>query len=616
MSQQGPATPDLLARLRKLFERSNEKLVEIFDEIRLDDVRAWARRRLAHGVRRLEFPPLQQTGRRVDRLLERLLKGPREPQQELRVQAEDGEADQDSAPPSSGRERGSRQGRAAQAGGTRPSEVGQEQAELDVQVSKFDLAKSDLARTEEATAVARMLPWGYGKTRATAMFVDADRLFAYWEVTDPAIERARAGLGPGGPDAWLNLRVYDVTGRIFDGTNAHSYFDQKIERTDRQWFFHVGRPGSSVVVELGMKSHEGYFVKIVRSGRVDFPRRAPAAAADVEWLTVRPETGEIAQHLAEHGPPSMAFVGRGEGPISVADWEAGGANGHAWGSGEDRAVALLPGEIIARRWDWQVVFPGDWQELRRTMSWEGPLIRTSWEAGPFFVPVELPSRIEEYHTGDVRFMSREGGARVIYGPWRVVIRGLGGRAERRVLGAWEMTRTWTEGPVRLTTGRWVEGRVGLGVGAARSGASEILAGGASEILFRGASEIQLGGASEIFYLGASEVQFGGASETLYLGASEVRLRGASEIRLGGATEWSFRGASELLVGGASEVIALGASELRLVGASEMSFGHGSDTRLGGAGGAQPGRSLPTGDGGSIGYPPTEDEGGGSGSGDR
>ena len=57
------------------------------------------------------------------------------------------------------------------------------------------------------------------------MPVDPDRLCVYWEVTDDGIARARAGLGAGGPGAWLALRVYDVTGRIFDGTNAHSYFD-------------------------------------------------------------------------------------------------------------------------------------------------------------------------------------------------------------------------------------------------------------------------------------------------------------------------------------------------------------------------------------------------------
>ena len=612
MSQQGQATPDLLARLRKLFERSHEKLGAILDNAQLDEIRAWAHRQLSEGARKLDLPALLETRRRIDRMLERLLKGTRGVRGETGEQVADVEAEQGSVPPTSGGQRGSEKRPSAEAAAAGQAGVGQEQTELHVQVSKFDIA-----RIEEVGEGAHDLPWGYGKTRVMAMCIDADRLFTYWEVTDPAIEHARADLGPGGPGAWLNLRVYDVSGRIFDGTNAHSYFDQKLERTDRQWFLRIGKPGSSAVVELGMKSSEGYFVKIVRSGRVDFPRREPSTVADVEWLTVRPESGEIAGHVTEHHVPWKGGAG-GEGPpISVADWEGGRSDEQSWNHAADRMAALLPGEAVVRRWDWQVIFPSDWQEIRRTLSWEGPLIRTSWEAGPFFVPVELPSRVEEYHVGDVRITTRDGSTRVSYGPWKVVIRGLGARAERRVLGVWEMTRTWTEAPVGLTTTRWAEGRVGAGVG---SGASEMLAGGASEILLRGASETRLGGASEVFYLGASEVQLGGASETLYLGASEVRLRGASEIRLGGASEWSFRGASERVGVGASEVMARGASELRLGGASEMPVGRGSEARLGDAGAMEPETADPSsgaGDGGRTGYPPIRPprarEGGGSGS---
>src|SRR5262249_89948 len=96
---------------------------------------------------------------------------------------------------------------------------------------------------------AEPIPWGYGQDRVTAMAVDPEGLYVYWEVTDEAIERARAGLGPGGSDAWLDLRVYDVTRRIFDGTNAHAYFDQSVSRTDRQWFFLIGKPTSTAIVE-------------------------------------------------------------------------------------------------------------------------------------------------------------------------------------------------------------------------------------------------------------------------------------------------------------------------------------------------------------------------------
>src|SRR6266851_4167899 len=137
------------------------------------------------------------------------------------------------------------------------------------------------------------IPWGYGRDHITAMVVDPNRMYIYWELTDPAIDKARNSLGSGGKDAWLNLRVYDITGRIFDGTNAHSYFDIKVERSDRQWFVHIGKPASTHLVEIGLKSHEGFFVKIVRSGRADFPRFEPSSDGTVDWLSVRNATGPV-----------------------------------------------------------------------------------------------------------------------------------------------------------------------------------------------------------------------------------------------------------------------------------------------------------------------------------
>ena len=119
-------------------------------------------------------------------------------------------------------------------------------------------SKFDLGSRAKQPAVQH-IPWGYDQNRVTAMVVDPKRLYAYWEVRDDAIESARAALGRGGKDAWLNLRVYDITGRIFDGTNAHSYLDVKLERSDRQWFFAIGKPTSTHCVEIGMKSYEGYF---------------------------------------------------------------------------------------------------------------------------------------------------------------------------------------------------------------------------------------------------------------------------------------------------------------------------------------------------------------------
>jgi hypothetical protein len=179
-------------------------------------------------------------------------------------------------------------------------------------------------------AAPRDIPWAYGRCRVTAMMVDPENLYVYWEVTEEGIESARAGLGAGGATAWLNLRVYDVTGRIFDGTNAHHFVDHRVERTDRQWFFHLGRPTSTACVEIGLMSREGYFVKIARSGRVDFPRREPSAAGSAEWMTVDPATGAVLPPLpgascGSVGPESGS--GLGCAPGREGPWGRGAAQG-------------------------------------------------------------------------------------------------------------------------------------------------------------------------------------------------------------------------------------------------------------------------------------------------
>jgi hypothetical protein len=441
---------------------------------------------------------------------------------------------------------------------------------------KFDLG-------DKQGATPQYIPWGYDQDRVTAMAVDPEGLFVYWEVTDAAIERARAGLGPGGPSAWLNLRVYDVTDRIFDGTNAHSYFDHKLERGDRQWFFHIGKPTSTTTVELGMKSLEGHFVKIARSSRIDFPRREPAPWQEPEWLTVHSANGPVGSPFRA-GAAEHEAGGAEEPPYATAGDEGGLYFEHERGHHE--LVHRIIAQMIEHRWDWERVFSYEWASALTSLQWEGPIIRTSWEAGPFTFPVEVPGLTEQRFEGRSVVYSQHGTTHIIYGPWQVVIRGIGAHAERKVLGLWEIYRSWVSSAgmtIRNETWR-----------ATMPGGSEVVM-GASERRFVGASEVRLRGGSELFQVGASELRLAGASETLFAGASEWRLRGASELAYAGASEWRARGASERMMAGASEWRAAGASELRLGGASER-VALGASERLGAA---EPRLETPE---GHLGYP--------------
>jgi hypothetical protein len=172
-----------------------------------------------------------------------------------------------------------------------------------VERAKFDLGGPGVG---DRDIDAGDLPWSYGEDRVTTLVIDPDSAYVYWELTDEALAGARARLGPAGAHGWCNLRVYDVTGHEFDGTNANSYFDVRVERDDREHFLTVRRPGSTLSVELGVKTTEGYFQAIVRSGRADFPRSSPSPDGSVEWAQVAP---------AGAAPPCVApYHSRFSGP--------------------------------------------------------------------------------------------------------------------------------------------------------------------------------------------------------------------------------------------------------------------------------------------------------------
>jgi hypothetical protein len=414
-------------------------------------------------------------------------------------------------------------------------------------------AKFDLGPDVDDGGPPPNIPWSYGIDRVTAMAVDPRRLYVYWEVTDSAIAAARKNLGARGVDAWLNLRVYDITGRLFDGTNAHSYSDERIGRDVRQWFFEIGKPSSMACVEVGLKSPEGYFVKIARSGRVEFAREAPQQESSFEWLTVRTATGHA-------GAPVEGGAPRPDGALGGA---TGGAGADDWQGWSDGAGFPIPGggprgteHGFGNEFEWRETSDESYQRELGRVEWVGPVTRSEWQSGPFSHSVDAPSLLELRETGEVSMRTEDGIVHVVYGPWQVVIRGVGGRAERRVLATWEYRRT-IERPGGVerdeAAGHWEP--VAPGASEMRFvGASDRRWAGASELLARGGSEMYMVGASERLYGGASERLYRGASERLYRGASERVQRGASERRLGGASERQIAGGAQ------HQTTGLGASE--------------------------------------------------------
>ena len=435
----------------------------------------------------------------------------------------------------------------------------------------------------------RQIPWGYGHDRVTAIAVDPDRLFVYWEVRDESIDHARGQLGPAGARAALVLRIYDTSGRIFDGGNAHSFFDQDVHRNDRQWFCEIGKPSSSAHVEMGLRTQDGRFLKVTRSGRVDFPRSEPAPWRPPEWMRVVASTGDIASRETAHGiggnsggnSGTGGNGGNGEGEPFAGGNPSGGESSSEHYQGEPYEVRQYDFERFESDTGWQSdsfdptmvyrTITTSWQEMGLgTWSWETGPSESSWQAGPFSYPTEVIVPVAERFEGATQVYRSGEQVRVLHGPWQVVIRGIHPHSSRRVLARWEVHRSWVS-----VSSRPGEAPV-MGLPGARNGVPI----GSSHAL--SSSELRLRGASEVFYLGASERRLGGASETRFLAASQWVARGASERRMLGASEWRVGGASELRLVGASERRLAGASERHLAGASERRFAGASERRLGGA----------------------------------
>ena len=223
----------------------------------------------------------------------------------------------------------------------------------------------------------------------------------------------------------------------------------------------IRRPTSSMHAEIGIKTHEGFFQPIARSGRADFPRNAPSPNALLDWMTV----------TSGGAPPCVApFRSRYSGPEPPLPGSRGRRLRRrvARGLRADARRARDP-RASTRRWSGPAHDRARRSHVERW--WRLDEWRAEWRAGPALPragSTSIPSASPSSCSATSRTTcSIEGGEMVVYGPWRITIRDFGTEPGRRVLSTWSMR--W----VRATTPmieRWervdrAPGRLRLGARA-------------------------------------------------------------------------------------------------------------------------------------------------------
>ncbi|MFA4842566.1 MAG: DUF4912 domain-containing protein [Candidatus Omnitrophota bacterium] len=150
----------------------------------------------------------------------------------------------------------------------------------------IEKAKYYTPQTQKVQPQTRIsdLPGGYGIDKIVLQVRDPWWCHAYWEVTGETQERLKSELRDEFLRAKRILRVYDVSHIIFNGRNAHRFFDIHINDYTNSWYIDTGGPGRSWCVDLGLLLADGKFITVMRSNTVHTPLEGPSWVTDEEWM--------------------------------------------------------------------------------------------------------------------------------------------------------------------------------------------------------------------------------------------------------------------------------------------------------------------------------------------
>ncbi len=134
------------------------------------------------------------------------------------------------------------------------------------------------------------LPRNYGDTKIIILPRDPMWMFAYWEVSPGTFSELKKKLGEQSYNSskWT-LRIYDVTGVTFNGSNQHKYFDISIDYWAENWYINVREANRAWCVDIGIVTPDGKFITVARSNVIIMPRQGISPITDEQWAMLQQE---------------------------------------------------------------------------------------------------------------------------------------------------------------------------------------------------------------------------------------------------------------------------------------------------------------------------------------
>lgn len=160
----------------------------------------------------------------------------------------------------------------------------------DVERAKYEL----FAAPPALEAASRQeLPHEYGETSITALVRDPHWAFAYWEIEPQRLRQAQQAIGDDAGAAQTVLRVYDITGIEFNGTNAHHYFDIIVNARTGSCYLNLEAADRTYCIDIGLRTATGAFQVLARSAAVHAPRARMSDVIDEQYAASREQSEKI-----------------------------------------------------------------------------------------------------------------------------------------------------------------------------------------------------------------------------------------------------------------------------------------------------------------------------------
>ncbi len=167
------------------------------------------------------------------------------------------------------------------------------------------VAPQQTGKNDKVEASSRELVWengdlpeSYGENRVMLLPVGPFVVHAYWEFhfrqhpsPSAGFERVKQRPQDDPRQTRPVLRFYDVSNIVFNGENAHSFFDVDIDLAVQNQYVHLWSPEKEYLAEIGFRAENDKFFPAARSNIVETPRAWPVPDGDEQYLFVAEETG-------------------------------------------------------------------------------------------------------------------------------------------------------------------------------------------------------------------------------------------------------------------------------------------------------------------------------------